>query len=281
MTTKKILLIVGGVVAVLALVVTLFVGGILWITFSAIGKSEAAQTARTFLQQNAQLKSDIGEVRDFGFWVTGNINSQNDDGVATLNLKVVGERKTVPASVNLSYQNGREWVVVKASYQNDAKQTVSLLNPYERNALNPNGRDAPEAGRSDTLEVGAGGAAPGDTDGAGTAAGTVGEGGFDEESFAANVLQSEGTTLVVFQSQYSVDSQALEKTLEELSGVYAERVNLVRYNVDEQPALLKRFEIRKPPVVLIYRNGEEQERRAGAISKSQLAALLDRYLETE
>jgi thioredoxin 1 len=279
MTTKKILLIVGGVVAVLALVVMLFVGGILWFTFSAIGKSEAAETARTFLQQNEKLKSDIGEVRDFGFWVTGNINSENNEGLATLNLKVVGARKTVPASVNLSYQNGREWVVVKASYENDAKQIVSLLNLYER--------DAPGAAGGDALEVGASEAATGDRDGAGTTAGTIGttgtagEDNFDEESFAANVLQSEGTTLVVFLSQYSLDSQALEKTLEELSEDYAERVNLVRYNVDEQPALLKRFEIRKLPIVMIYRNGEEQERRAGSIPKPQLAALLDRYLETE
>jgi thioredoxin 1 len=265
MTTKKILLIVGGVVAALALLVILFVGGILWFTFSAIGKSEAAQTAKTFLQQNEQLKSDIGEVRDFGFWVTGNINSQNNDGLATLNLKVVGERKTVPASVNLSYRNGREWVVVKASYQNDAKQTVSLLNPYER--------DAPEAG--------AGEAATGDADGAGARADTASEGNFDEESFAANVLQSEGTTLVVFLTRYSVGSRELEKTLDELAEDYAERVNLVRYSVDEQPVLYQRFRIRNLPLVLVYRDGRERERRDGTISKAQLAALMDKYLETE
>ncbi|HEY0083020.1 MAG TPA: cytochrome c oxidase assembly factor Coa1 family protein, partial [Pyrinomonadaceae bacterium] len=111
MTTKKILLIAGGVLTVLAFVVVLFVGGIVWVAFSTIGKSEAATTAKSFLQQNEELKSDIGDVRDFGFWVTGNINSHNTDGEATLNLKVIGERKTVPATVNLAYRSGREWVV--------------------------------------------------------------------------------------------------------------------------------------------------------------------------
>ncbi|HZG52587.1 MAG TPA: thioredoxin family protein [Pyrinomonadaceae bacterium] len=259
MTTKKILLIIGGIVAVLGLIVALFIGGIVWVAFAAIGKSEAAQTAKTFLQRNEKLKKDIGDVRDFGFWVTGNINSQNADGEATLNLKVVGARKTVPASVNLAYRNGRDWVVVKASYQNDAKQTVNLLDPYEGDA--EAGGGVPEEAHTD------------DPGGAGE--------GFDEESFSANVVQSEGTTLVVFLSQSSLDSKALEKTLDALAEDYAERVNLVRYDADEQPVLYRRFRIKRMPLVLVYKNGEEQERRAGAISKRQLAGLLDKYLETE
>ncbi|HEX8423429.1 MAG TPA: thioredoxin domain-containing protein, partial [Pyrinomonadaceae bacterium] len=107
------------------------------------------------------------------------------------------------------------------------------------------------------------------------------EAGFDEESFSANVLQAEGTTLVVFVTQYSLDSHALEKALDELSEEYAERVNLVRYSVDEQPAVLRRFNIQKMPVIMVYKDGTERERRGGAISKQQLAALLDKYLETE
>jgi len=259
MTTKKVLLIIGGIVAVLGLVIALFVGGIVWVAFSTIGKSEAAATAKTFLQKSERLKSDIGDVKDFGFWVTGNINSHNADGEATLNLKVIGVLKTVPASVNLAYRNGRDWVVVAASYTNDAGQTVSLLNPYERDA---------QAGDGETGEAGSD-----DSGGAGDA--------FDEENFSANVTQSEGTTLVVFLSQYSLDSKALEKSLDELSADYSERVNLVRYSVDEQPALYRRFQIEKLPVVVVYEDGKERERRAGAISKQQLAGLLDKYLETE
>jgi thioredoxin 1 len=265
MTTKKILLIAGGVVAVLGFLVALFVGGVVWIAFSTIGKSEAAVTAKTFLQKNERLKSDIGEVRDFGFWVTGNINSTNADGEATLNLKVIGARATVPATVNLTYRGGRDWVVVKASYVNDAKQIVNLLDPY--------GQDA-EAGGGEAREAGAGAAATDDPGGAGA-------GGFDEESFAANVTEAEGTTLVVFLTQYSLDSQALEKSLDELAEDYSERVNLVRYNVDEQPVVYRRFRIKKVPVVVVYKDGAEQERHDGAISKQQLAALLDKYLETK
>ncbi|MGH9927932.1 MAG: hypothetical protein ACREA9_01760, partial [Pyrinomonadaceae bacterium] len=77
------------------------------------------------------LKQDIGEVKDFGKFVTGSININNGDGTAELNLKVIGERKEVNASVELVSRSGNQWRVSAASYKNDAGETIDLLNPYE------------------------------------------------------------------------------------------------------------------------------------------------------
>lgn len=136
MSTKKIILIIAGVLGVLALVVVLFVGAIFWFVFRTIGNSEAADTARTYLRNNEQLKQDIGEVKDFGSFVTGNINVQNANGEASLQFKVIGERKTVNATVDLSYRSNRSWRVTGASYQRDG-QTVDLMRPYEEPAPSP------------------------------------------------------------------------------------------------------------------------------------------------
>jgi hypothetical protein len=132
MTTKKIVLIIVGIVAVLALVVVLFVGAIAWFTFHTIGNSEAAEAARTYLRNNEMLKRDIGEVKDFGSLITGSINVQNTDGEATLRLKVIGEKRTVNATVNLSYRNNRSWRVTGASYDRDG-QTIDLVQGYGPN----------------------------------------------------------------------------------------------------------------------------------------------------
>lgn len=129
MTTKKIVLIIVGIVAVLCLIVALFVGGIAWFVFHTIGTSEAADTARSYLRSNEKLKQDIGEVKDFGSFVTGNINVKNGDGVATLYLKVYGEKDTVNARVDLSYRSNRAWRVTDASYERNG-QTIELMQPY-------------------------------------------------------------------------------------------------------------------------------------------------------
>lgn len=135
MTTKKILIIVGAVVLAIGLIVVIFVGGIIGLTFYTIGHSEAAETARFYLRTNEQLKRDIGEIKDFGKIVTGNVHINNGSGNATISLKVIGERQTVNANVDLIYRNGRPWQVTAASYENDKGQTIELLNPYKAQLL--------------------------------------------------------------------------------------------------------------------------------------------------
>lgn len=137
MTTKKIVFVVGAVVVVLALLAAVFVGGIVGLALYSVGNSEAAVKAKDFLRNNDKLADDIGEVKDFGSIVTGSVNVANNNGEATLNLKVIGERKTVNASVDLIYTSGSAWRVSAASYVNSSGQTVDLLDPYDSKILTP------------------------------------------------------------------------------------------------------------------------------------------------
>jgi Cytochrome oxidase complex assembly protein 1 len=137
MTTKKIVLIVGGVVVVLGLIVALFVGGIVGLALYQVGNSEAANKAKDFLRTSEKLKQDIGEVKDFGSIVTGSVNVSDGNGQATLHLKVIGESETVNASVQLIYLNRGDWRVSSASYVNTEGQTIDLLDPYDSKVLIP------------------------------------------------------------------------------------------------------------------------------------------------
>ena len=131
MTTKKIVLLVVTVVVALALIAAVFVGGIIGFTLYSVGNSEAAAKAKDFLRTSEKLRNDIGEVKDFGSVITGSAQVINNSGEATLNLKVIGERKTVNASVGLVYTNGSAWRVNAASYVNAQGQTIDLLDPYD------------------------------------------------------------------------------------------------------------------------------------------------------
>src|SRR5262245_44323669 len=123
MTTKKILLTVGGVVVALGLLVGCFVGAIAGFVVYQVSNSEAAARGRDFLRNSEKLQADVGAVKDFGSIVTGNVSFGDNTGVATLHFKVIGERKTVNATVNLVLSN-RAWVVTKSDYVNSSGQTV-------------------------------------------------------------------------------------------------------------------------------------------------------------
>jgi hypothetical protein len=137
MTTKKIVLIVVAVVGVLALVAAVFIGGIVGVVLYQVGNSEAAAQAKDFLRNSDKLTDEIGEVKDIGSIITGSVNTANNNGEATLHLKVIGERKTVNASVDLIYTNGSAWRVSAASYVNSSGQTIDLLDPYDTKNLVP------------------------------------------------------------------------------------------------------------------------------------------------
>ncbi len=136
MSTTKTVIIIGAVVIAFAVLIGVFVGGITLFSLYSFGTSEAAIAAKEFLRKNEQLKEDIGEVKDFGPFVS-NMSVGNGNGTATLGLKVIGERRTVRATVELLYTNGHPWRVVSASYKNEAGATVDLLNPYDSFLLPP------------------------------------------------------------------------------------------------------------------------------------------------
>jgi hypothetical protein len=129
-TTKRLLITVFGILGALALLVAIFVGAIVGLAFYTIGHSEAAATAKKFLKQSEKLKEEVGEVQDFGSFVTGSINSENSEGTATLNLKVIGAKRSVNATVEMFYTHSGQWRVTGASYVNASGQTVQLLDKY-------------------------------------------------------------------------------------------------------------------------------------------------------
>jgi len=136
MTTKKILLTVGGVVLALGFLVVCFVGAIAGILLYQVSHSEASSRAREFLSKNEKLQADIGPVKDFGSIVYGRIGiGGENEGGAILHFKVIGDRKTVNATVYLNLHN-RMWFVTGADYVNSAGQAVNLLDPYETKISN-------------------------------------------------------------------------------------------------------------------------------------------------
>ena len=121
----------------LGLLVVCFVGAIIGVAMYQVGNSQAATIARDFLRHNEKLKAETGEVKDLGRIISGSIDLHNGTGEATLKLKVIGDRKTVNATVDLVLVSGGTWRVSSASYVNSSGQTIDLLNPYETNLLIP------------------------------------------------------------------------------------------------------------------------------------------------
>jgi thioredoxin 1 len=63
--------------------------------------------------------------------------------------------------------------------------------------------------------------------------------------------------------------------LEELATEYSGRLKIAKLNVDDHKEATEQFNIRGIPTLILFKNGEPEATKVGALSKSQLAAFLD------
>jgi thioredoxin 1 len=100
----------------------------------------------------------------------------------------------------------------------------------------------------------------------------------DDSNFATVVLKEEKPSLVDFWAPWCGPCRAIGPILEELASQYNDRVNVVKVNVDDNPATASRYGVQSIPTLILVKNGEVQDTQVGLLSKNQLAALIDKNL---
>jgi len=81
--------------------------------------------------------------------------------------------------------------------------------------------------------------------------------------------------LVDFWAEWCGPCKTIAPVLEELASEYAGRVTIAKLNVDDHREATEKFNIRGIPTLILFKNGEPEATKVGALSKSQLAAFLD------
>jgi len=99
-----------------------------------------------------------------------------------------------------------------------------------------------------------------------------------DASFEADVVQSTTPVIVDFWAEWCGPCKMIAPILDELSGVYADRVRIAKLNIDENPQTPPKFGIRGIPTLILFKNGTVEAQKVGAVSRSQLAAFLDSHL---
>lgn len=96
-----------------------------------------------------------------------------------------------------------------------------------------------------------------------------------DDSFEAEVLQSEHPVLVDYWAEWCGPCKMIAPILEEVSGDYAGRLKVCKLNIDENPSTPPKYGIRGIPTLMLFKGGAVEATKVGALSKSQLSAFLD------
>ncbi len=99
-----------------------------------------------------------------------------------------------------------------------------------------------------------------------------------DNNFESEVLNSDKPVLVDFWAVWCAPCVALTPTIEALAEKYDGRARVVKMNVDENMLVPNRYGIRGMPTLILFKNGREEERVLGAVSRDALARMIDKHL---
>ena len=100
-----------------------------------------------------------------------------------------------------------------------------------------------------------------------------------DSSFEQDVLQSDKPVLVDFWAVWCAPCRALTPTIEALAEKYQGTARVVKINVDENPAVTNRYGIRGMPTLILFKEGREEERVLGAVSRDVLARMMAKHTD--
>jgi thioredoxin len=99
-----------------------------------------------------------------------------------------------------------------------------------------------------------------------------------DATFEAEVLKSSKPVIVDYWAEWCGPCRMIAPVLEEIASEYGEKIEVVKLNVDENPAIAQRYQILAIPTLNVFQNGEVVKQIKGAKPKAALLKDLAEFI---
>jgi thioredoxin 1 len=99
-----------------------------------------------------------------------------------------------------------------------------------------------------------------------------------DETFEEEVLKSNIPVLVDYWAPWCEPCKMIAPILDSLSAEYAGKLKISKVNIDDNQKTPQKYSVRGIPTLMIFKNGNVEATKVGALSKSQLTAFIDSIL---
>jgi thioredoxin 1 len=91
-----------------------------------------------------------------------------------------------------------------------------------------------------------------------------------EETFDTEVLRSSKPVVVDYWAEWCGPCKMVSPVLEEIANEHGDKIDVVKLNIDENPAISQRYQIMAIPTMSVFKNGEVVKQIVGAKPKAAL-----------
>ena len=99
-----------------------------------------------------------------------------------------------------------------------------------------------------------------------------------DATFDAEVTHAALPVLVDYWAEWCGPCRMIAPILDEVAKEYAGRLTVAKLNVDENQQTPQKFGVRGIPTLMLFKNGNIEATKVGALSKSQLTAFIDSHI---
>ena len=96
-----------------------------------------------------------------------------------------------------------------------------------------------------------------------------------DDNFATEVLQSQTPVLVDYWAEWCGPCKMIAPILDEVAKEYAGKLKVAKLNIDDNQDTPAKYGIRGIPTLMLFKGGNVEATKVGALSKSQLTAFID------
>lgn len=100
----------------------------------------------------------------------------------------------------------------------------------------------------------------------------------NKSNFQEEVISTDKLVLVDLYATWCTPCKALAPVLEELADKYADKIKVVKVNVDEEESIAAKFGIASIPTVIFFKNGQTAASFVGLRSASEIEKMIEKLL---